>query len=463
MSRGSRLERRASAIADLSTRPLGGAGRAFQEFVHSEVVGSVLLIAATAVALAWANSPWGDVYQRLLHAKLGVVWEGRGAFSLTLHHWVNDGLMALFFLVVGLEIKREVFVGELSSIGKAALPVAAALGGLLAPALLYGLINRGGPGASGWGIPMATDIAFALGILALLGDRVPVALKVFLTAFAIVDDIGAVLVIAIFYTERIDGAALGAAMVLLAGLVVAARVGPSRAALSILLGAATWVAVLLSGVHATVAGILIALAVPVKARLDPGSVLEIARAKLQALAGDRLSRTSMLEDPAQLERIVELHDVAADLRPPGITLERSLHPVVAFIVLPLFALFNAGVVIPEDVWGALTSPISVGVIVGLVVGKQLGVFGVSWLAVRSAAATLASDVSRSQLYGVGALGGVGFTMSLFITELAFADERLVNQAKLGILAASLLSAVIGYLVLGRVLPRRARTGPVANS
>jgi len=420
-------------------------------FIQSEVAGSALLLATTVLALAWANSPWADAYERLLALPVGVAWGGR-SFSLTLHHWVNDGLMALFFFVVGLEIKREVVLGQLSTARGAALPVAAALGGMVVPAALYALLNGGGPGARGWGIPMATDIAFALGVLALLGPRVPAGLKVFLTALAIADDLGAVLVIALFYSERIALLPLAAAAGLLLLLALVGRLRLRSMGLYAALVAGVWLATLASGVHATVAGILIALLVPVRSRTDPERFLGEARAALDELSAAPLSRESLVHDGARLERLEALHRAADAFRPPALVLEHALLPVTTWFVLPLFALFNAGVSLEGGVAAALRSPIAAGVALGLFAGKQLGIVAACAAAVRLGLASLPEGVSLRQVHGASALAGIGFTMSIFIAGLAFPDDPREVAAKAAILGASTLAALVGWLLLRRALP-----------
>ena len=426
----------------------------FQRFVHSEVSGSVVLLAATILALLWANSPWGASYFELQHTYIAISW-GEHAFKLSLQHWINDGLMVLFFFVVGLEIKRELLVGQLSSLRKSAGPVAAALGGMVVPAALYLIFNAGTEAARGWGVPMATDIAFALGILALFGSRAPISLKVFLTALAIADDIGAVLVIALFYTEEVRIGALVVALVAFALLVAANRAHLRRPPVYILLGIVVWAGVFASGVHATVAGILVAFAVPVRARIEPQEFLQRMRRAardLDALKEDELTRESMLLEPNQLEWLDDAHHATGDMIPTGIALEHALHPVQAFLILPLFALFNAGVALNADMLAFPPDPITIGVIFGLFFGKQIGVVSFTWLAVKAGRASLPQGVSWSMVYGASCLAGVGFTMSLFISELAF-KGLMVDEAKIGILAGSLLSGIWGYIVLSRSLKR----------
>jgi NhaA family Na+:H+ antiporter len=425
----------------------------FHFFVHSEVAGSVILLACTITALVWANSPWASSYFDLAHTKIGISWGGT-TFALSLQHWINDGLMALFFFVVGLEIKREILVGRLSSWKKAVLPVSAAVGGMVFPALAYFALNFGGKGFQGWGIPMATDIAFALGILALFGKRAPLGLKVFLTALAIADDLGAVLVIALFYTEQIRVEALLAAGGLLFLLLLANRFRPRNPGIHLALGAGVWLAVFSSGVHATVAGILVAMIIPVRSRIDPKAFFKVAEARLKELRTTKLSRESMIDDRAQLDAVEDLHQAADGLRPSGLVLEHALHPFQALFILPLFALFNAGVSLGDGFLKTLVSPVSLGILAGLIIGKQVGITLFGWIAVKSGHADLPDGVTWRQLYGVACLAGVGFTMSLFISDLAFASELLINQAKVGILAASLLSGVWGFLVLQKALPKR---------
>src|SRR5262245_61407609 len=351
--------------------PLPAAPGFFDRFIHSEAASSVLLMICTVLALGWANSRWHDSYEALLHMTLGVTVAAH-AYTLSVHEWINDGLMAIFFFVVGLEIKREVVVGQLSSRSLAALPAAAALGGMLVPAAIYAAFNAGGPGAHGWGIPMATDIAFALGVLALLGPRVPLSLKVFLTALAIADDLGAVLVIAVFYTETIRLAALGATALLLGVFVLLIRGRVRQPLLLLIPVVGVWLAILASGVHATVAGILVALMIPMRAPLRPQRFAEIVRARLPALEAAGVTHDSVLLDEAQLDAVLDVYEAAASIRPPGLTLERLLHPLQAYVVLPLFALFNAGIALDSGVLTRVAEPIGLGVILGLLIGKPLG-------------------------------------------------------------------------------------------
>ncbi len=359
-------------------------------------------MATAAVAFAWANSPWAAMHAAVFETpfRIGL---GDATLEKPMLLWINDGLMALFFLMVGLEVKREILQGELSTLKKAALPGAAALGGMLLPAALYVALNHDGPGAPGWAIPMATDIAFAMGVLALLGDRVPTSLKVFLAALAVADDIGAVAVIALFYTAELSVGALAIAGALCAFLVVLNRLRVLNLGVYLLVGAALWLAVLKSGVHATVAGVVLAMAVPLRV---PGP----------------------------------------DDDSPLVHLEHTLHPWVSWGVIPIFALANAGVsVVGGDL--DLGHPIVLGVAGGLVLGKSIGIPGLAWLAVRSGVAALPAGAGWLHVLGIGLLGGIGFTMSIFVAGLAFADPALYDLAKVGIIGGSLLSGTLGVVVL----------------
>ena len=373
---------------------------------------------------------------------------GTPGFGLTmsLHHWINDGFMAVFFFVVGLEIKRELLVGELSSLRSAAFPIAAALGGMLVPAALYAALNAGGPGAPGWGIPMATDIAFALGVLALLGPRVPLALKVFLAALAIVDDIGAMLVIALFYTADLSLGALAWAGGALALMILANRAGVRHPGVYAVAGLALWVAVLESGIHATIAGVLLAMTIPSRTRLDAGTFLDRSTRALEKFRHGSAPGT-ILTNTEQQEAIQQLERACEGAQAPLLKLEEKLHGPVAFVVMPVFALANAGVRLESEVSSLVTEPISLGVLVGLVIGKPLGITLFAWLSVLSGLAAKPAEVAWSAVHGAGWLAGIGFTMSIFIAGLAFPDTGSLTAAKLGILAASVLAGVVGWGLL----------------
>ncbi len=427
-------------------RPVVKIVRPFQEFADRASSGGIALIAAAIVALVWANSPWGDSYTQLWATELSV---GLGGFSIEkdLTHWINDGLMAVFFLVVGLEIKREILVGELSSPRRAALPIAAAIGGAVLPAVIYVAINFGTEGVYGWGIPMATDIAFALGVLALLGERAPLGLKVFMTALAIVDDIVAVVVIAVFYTSDVSWSALVIGAAFLAALVTANLAGVGKPLVYVLLGIGLWFAFLQSGVHATIAGVLLAMTVPASSFIDTGEFLQRSRSLLDRFerAGER--GDSVLCNEERQGTLHALNSANEEVEPPLQEMEHALHPWVVFGIMPLFALANAGVVVDEDFAATLLNPVSLGIVAGLLLGKQFGIALFAWLAVKSGISELPGGTTWRHVYGAGWLGGIGFTMSLFISDLAFTDGPLLDVAKLGILVASLIAGVVGWMIL----------------
>lgn len=426
--------------------------RPFQRFVRTESAGGIVLLVCALIALAWANSPWREAYSHLLEIPLGIRAAGR-VFELSLHHWVNDGLMAVFFFVVGLEIKREMLVGELSSPRQAALPVAAALGGMVVPALIYAMLNARGPGSAGWGIPMATDIAFALGVLALLGPRVPVALKVFLAALAIADDIGAVLVIAVFYTSAISWASLAAGGAILLALIALNALGARRPSIYLGLGGLLWIAFVQSGIHATVAGVALAMTIPARTRIREGEFLFRAREAIDEFERACQPGETVLSNHAQQEAIEALEHNAEAVQSPLLTLEHRLHRFVAFFIMPVFALANAGVQLSGELFASLSLPVTAGVALGLVLGKPIGITLFAWLAVRLGLAALPAHTSWRTLHGVSWLGGIGFTMSLFIAALAFDSPALLDSAKLGILGASLVAGVGGGLLLRKLLTR----------
>ena len=414
-------------------------------FTQSAPAGGIVLLVCAAIAMAWANSPWAHSYHALWETTLTLAVGSNGA-RLTLHQVINDGLMAVFFFLVGLEIKREVLVGELASLRRAALPVAAALGGMVVPALLFTAINAGGAGSSGWGVPMATDIAFALGVLALLGDRVPASLRVFLSALAIADDMGAVLVIALFYSGGVAWSALLAAAALLALSVVANAAGVRAPWAYALIGLALWMAVLVSGVHATVAGVLLALTIPSRTRIDESAFLRGARRALSDFHDARTPESTVLSSRAHQEALHRLEELTEQAQPPLARLEHGLHGVVNFGIMPLFALSNAGV--PLNGAGALIgTPVAIGVLLGLVLGKPIGITLAAWLAVKTGLAA-PPDAGWRLVHGVAWLGGIGFTMSLFIAGLAFGGaEQLLTAAKLGTFLASVIAGAVGWLIL----------------
>jgi len=417
-------------------------------FIKEESIGGYILIAITIIALAWANSPFSDTYHYLWYEfQMGFKF---GDFDLTtsLHHWINDGLMALFFFTIGLEIKREVLAGELSSFKKASLPIFAALGGMIVPALTYVIIDWQTPQyLSGWGIPMATDIAFALGLMAMLGKRVPVSLKVFLTALAIADDLGAIMVIAIFYTESINMAELINAAFFLGLLFGANRLGVRSTTFYALVGAiGVWTSFLFSGVHATIAGVLIAMTIPVRPKIDEKTFIERLNACLAVFIKTDPNNKSLLSQ-RQSEVISKIGKHVEDANTPLQKLEHALHPVTIYFILPIFALSNAGVHLEGNFFEMLFHPISLGIMGGLILGKFLGITLFTKLFVGLRIATLPPGVSWRHIYGMSFLAGIGFTMSMFIADLGFENQAFEEIAKVGILAASLIAAIAGITIL----------------
>ena len=440
--------------SDRLSTPLGF----FRDFARREVAGSALLLAATVAAFAWANSPWWESYGRLwsLHVDVGAE---SYRLSLSVIHLINDGLMAIFFFVVGLEIKRELLAGELASPRRAALPMVAAVGGMVVPAGIYAAFNAGTAAAPGWGIPMATDIAFALAVMSSLGPRMPGALKVFLTALAIVDDLGAILVIAVFYSHGVAWSWLATAGVFLLLLVLFNRLKVRNPLFYVLPGLVVWLAFLHSGIHATVAGVLVAMTIPARRRIDAREFLTRAERELKAFEEASEFRSARLTNSAQEEAIYDLEQHTEQVLAPLTRFEHGLHPWVTYAILPLFALANAGVRVvggESQVWaGSLT----LGIVLGLVIGKQVGITAFAWLAVRLRLAELPQDVDWREVWATAWLGGIGFTMSLFIANLAFADAALLASSKLAILTASILSGLGGWLILWRVAGTRRHPAP----
>jgi Na+:H+ antiporter, NhaA family len=379
----------------------------FKGFFQSEKSGGFILVACTIVSLVIANSGLGASYVHFWHTTVDLSFS-KIELNHSLEHWVNDGLMAIFFLLVGLEIERELYIGELSSLRNALLPVTAAAGGMLIPALIHFAFNNGLPTQSGFGIPMATDIAFALGILSLAGNRVPVSLKIFLTALAIIDDLGAIIVIALFYTQGFLTAYFLSAIGIFIILFIAGKKRIYNLAFYLIGGVVMWYCMLKSGVHASIAGVLLAFAIPFH------------------------------KDPD---------------KSPSVKLQIALHYPVAFIILPIFALANTAIVLPKNLFGSFLTNNSLGIMLGLVVGKFVGIFGASYMAVKSKFAALSADLNWRHILGVSILGGIGFTMSIFIANLAFGDAAIVSASKISILAASLCSALIGLVVLKQSLRR----------
>lgn len=419
----------------------------FEQFVRRATAGGIVLIGATLLALLLAHSPWGPAFTHFWEQPVGIAVGSVWAVHKTIHGWVNDGLMVLFFLLVGLELKREMLVGELSSIKDAALPIVAAFGGMLCPALIYWSFNPGFPASAGWAIPTATDIAFAIGILVLLAWRIPKNLILFLTALAIADDLGAILVIAIFYTKTLNFSALAAAGVFLSVLILLNRGGIRHPIPYWALGLFLWYAVMASGIHATIAGVLLAFTIPARPAYSPKQ-FDRRISDLREAFRAEADKEETLNDPLGNQRLAtiaqNMEQVSEAVQSPLQRSEHNLNPWVTFLILPIFALANAGIDFRDIEFGeSLRAPVTLGVLLGLVLGKFVGISLFSWVGVKSGFARLPSGVHWRHLLGAAWLGGIGFTMALFISQLAFTDVMLIKEAKLGILLASLIAALIG--------------------
>jgi len=379
----------------------------FNPFVHffkNESASGLILLICAIIAIIVANSSFSAIYNNILHTYITIGYK-EFSLSMSVLHWINDGLMAIFFLVVGMEIKREVVFGELQSFKKTILPISAAIGGMIVPAIIYALFNYNKPTISGWGIPMATDIAFALGILSLVGKKAPKGIIVFLTALAIVDDLGAIIVIAIFYTSQISWIAIIMGLIVFIALILANRFKVKYTSIYVILGILLWLCILKSGIHATIAGVLLGISLPVGKNVHE-------------------FKSSILY-----------------------RLEHALTPVSSFVIMPIFALANSGITIDINSIGAIIlEPVSLGIIFGLFLGKQIGIFGVSYILVKLKIASLPSQVTKRHLYGASVLGGIGFTMSLFVSSLSFADETVLSTAKISIMIASILAAALGAII-----------------
>ncbi len=417
-----------------------------RRFITNSTTSGIVLFSSAAIALVLANSPLKDEYHTFWHTIFSI---GIGDFIVAkdLHHWINDGLMAVFFFVIGLELKREIVAGELSNPRNAIMPLVAAVGGMVVPALVYFAFNSSGEASGGWGIPMATDIAFALGILYLFGDKVPMSLKIFLTALAIADDIGAVVVIAFFYTSNIDFVSLFTGVAFMAVLVIANLTGVRNTVFYGIIGiAGLWLAFLMSGVHATIAGVLAAFTIPANVKVTEGyytRILGDLLDKFKAAKPNKL-RTVTKEQFQILENIQNFSKSALT---PLQRLEHAMHPLVAFIVMPIFALANAGVTLDSDFATHFASPVALGIIFGLLAGKLVGIMGAVWIVRKLGWADLPDGLRMQHMWGAAFLASIGFTMSLFITELAFKDPDYVMQAKIGILVVSLFSSFVAYFII----------------
>jgi len=419
----------------------------FEHFLHAQTTTGLILMFMTLLALVLANTPLTESYTHFFHTKVDLTigtWE----LSHSIHHWINDGLMAIFFFIIGLEIKREILVGELSNIKVAILPILAAIGGMILPALIYLSINYNQESAVGWGIPMATDIAFAISALVLLGKRVSPALVTFLVALAIVDDLGAVIVIAVFYTAQIKFTALALAGVMFGIMVIFNRIGIHMILPYFIVGLFMWFFMLESGVHATIAGVIAALAIPSKPKFAPVDFTMHTKNLLDEYDNFQVTTDHTMHEK-QKAILLNIKDRIDAVGSPSARLEHDLHLPVSLVVIPLFALANAGISIDfSSIGETIVTPVSLGIIAGLILGKVLGIFGVAYLAIKLKIAKLPDGSSMEQIFGVAFLGGIGFTMSIFVADLAFlGSPEMIFQAKVGILAASLFAGFTGYIWL----------------
>ena len=429
-------------------------------FISKSTTGGIVLFVSALIAIILANSSFSEWYHHLWEHKIGFYFDGNTYLNYSIHHWVNDGLMAIFFFLVGLELKRELIGGELSNPNNAMLPIISAVGGMVVPALFYTFFNYGTESAHGWGIPMATDIAFALGVLYLLGDRIPLSLKVFLTALAIVDDLGAVMVIAIFYTAEIDYFMLFTGLGFVVFLFLSKAFGIRNTIYYAVIGIfCVWLPFLLSGVHATIASVLVAFTIPADSRVNENAFIGKIKLYLnQFKYADQNEKVPTLSSE-QLHVLEDMRIVTKDAMTPLQRLEHRMHPFVSFVIMPVFALANAGVTFSNDIFTEVTSNVTLGVAVGLIFGKVLGVFGISMAVIKLKIANMPEGLTSRHLFGVGFLAAIGFTMSLFVTNLAFtgptpelvAEHQL--QAKLGIFMASLIAGVIGFIILKNIKPK----------
>lgn len=419
----------------------------FEHFIHAQTTTGLILMGMTVIALILANSSISEIYLHFFHTYI-TLEVGSWKLSHSIHHWINDALMAIFFFIIGLEIKREVTVGELSNIKVAILPILAAIGGMIFPALIYSSINSGSAGVGGWGVPMATDIAFAISALVLLRDRVSTSLVTFLVALAIVDDLGAVVVIALFYTNEINMLYLALATTSFLVMVTFNRFGIHAVLPYFIVGLIMWFFMLESGVHATIAGVIAAMAIPAKPKYEPTSLSHHTKNLLDKYDTYPMGENYTLHEN-QKAILQNIKDRIDKVSTPSSRLEHSLHLPVSLVVIPLFALANAGIAIDfSSINEAIFEKVSLGIIFGLIFGKMIGIAGVSYLAIKLRIASMPQNTTISQLVGVSFLGGIGFTMSIFVADLAFAgNETLVFQAKVGILSASLFAGLLGYLWL----------------
>lgn len=430
--------------------PIDKLSKPFQKLIQNEKAGGIVLGISVIIALILANSPLAHAYHHFFEHKIGIQFDGKSYLEYSIHHWINDGLMAIFFFVVGLELKREIVGGELSNPRKALLPIGAAMGGMLVPAIIYFVLNPVGEAQNGWGIPMATDIAFALGILYLLGNKIPLSLKVFLTALAIVDDLGAVLIIAFFYTSDISTLSLliGLGFVLI--MYIGNKMGVRNVMFYAIIGIiGVWTAFLLSGVHATIASVLAAFTIPADMKIKETiymSKIQNFLTKFKSIdPNDNIP--TLTKD--QLHILDEVKKDTKEIIPPLQQLEHAMHPFVTFLIIPIFALANAGVSLAIDPEQLFSTNVALGVSMGLFVGKVVGVVGFTLLFIKLKIAPFPDGMNIRNLFGLSLLASIGFTMSLFITSLAFTNEAYITQAKIGIFVASIIGGVLGYLVLNK--------------
>ena len=421
-----------------------------QKFIQQGKSGGIVLGISVIIALILANSPLAESYHHFLEHKLGFQLNGKTYLEYSIHHWINDGLMAIFFFVVGLELKREIIGGELSNPRKAMLPIGAAIGGMLFPAIIYLAFNPSGKVQSGWGIPMATDIAFALGIVFLLDKKVPLSLKVFLTALAIVDDLGAVLVIALFYTSDISLFSLGIGLGCVIIMFIGNKMGIRNIIFYALLGIiGVWTAFLLSGVHATIASVLAAFTIPADMKIKENiyiSKIQNYLSKFKSI--DPNDKTPTLANE-QVHLLDEIKQSTNEIIPPLQRLEHAMHPFVTFLIIPIFALANAGVAIDINIEQLFSTNVAIGIVLGLIVGKVVGIVGITLLLVKLKVAPFPEGMNIRNLIGLSLLASIGFTISLFITSLAFTNEDHITQAKIGIFIASIIGGVLGYIALNK--------------
>lgn len=427
-----------------------------KEFISNSVMGGITLFIAAVIAVIMANSPWSDWYLNLWKYKVAITLNGNTFLDYDIQHWINDGLVAVFFFVLGLELKREMVAGQLSGLKNATLPIIVGVSGMVFPAMIFLLLNGTSSEAStGWGIPMACDIAFILGVLYLLGDKVPASVKIFFTAFGIVDDLGAILIIALFYTDQISYVHLIIGLSFFLVLILANKLGVRNtlfyAAVGIL---GVWIPFLLSGIHATIAAVLVAFTIPVSTKISEQGFLNKIK-KFSIRLNDANTNDTSAVTKEQLHILGEMKTLTKHAMTPLQRLEHDLHPVVSFIVMPLFALANAGVVFTLDLNSLLANNIFTGIVFGLIVGKFLGIFGVTALLVKLKMAKLPHNMTLRHLFGISILSGIGFTMCLFITGLAYNDDVHIAQAKLGIFTASILAGILGYIIL--------KTGPARKT